>query len=139
MAKRILVVATAPVREESLRGRVRAEAGSEDAEVRVVAPAAEISRLDWLTNDEQEARAAAGERALDAGFAVAPEARSVDAEVGDTDPVQAIEDALREFPAEELVLVTHPDEDAGWLEEGTAEEAFARFDLPVTRLVVAED
>ena len=139
MGKHILVVATAPARGESLRDRVRTHAGSEDAEVRVVAPAAEISRLDWLANDEQEARDEAAERALDAGAAVAPEARKVDAEVGDTDPVQAIEDALREFPADELVLVTHPDEDASWLEEGAAEEALARFELPVTHLVVAED
>jgi hypothetical protein len=139
VSKRILVVTTASVPREDLRDRVRAHAGSEDADVRVVAPAAEISRLDWLTNDEQEARADAGERAVEAGLAVAPEARSVDAEVGDTDPVQAIEDALREFPADELVLVTHPDEDASWLEEGTPEEAFARLDLPVTHLVVAED
>ena len=107
--------------------------------MRVVAPAAEISRLDWLTNDEQEARAEAGERAVDAGLAVAPDAAAVEAEVGDTDPVQAIEDALREFPAEELVLVTHPDEDASWLEEGAAEEALARFDLPITRLVAERD
>ena len=139
MAKRILVVTTAPGRGETLRDRVRAHAGSEDAEVRVVAPAADISRLDWLTNDEQEARAEAGERAVEAGLAVAPEARSVDAEIGDVDPVQAIEDALREFPADELVVVTHPDEDASWLEEGTAEAALARFDLPVTRLVAAQD
>jgi hypothetical protein len=118
---------------------VRAHAGSEDAEVRDVAPAAEISRLDRLTNDEQEARAEAGERAASAGLAVAPDAASVDAEIGDTDPVQAIEDALREFPADELVLVTNPDEDAGWLEEGTAEEALARFDLPITRLVAGQD
>jgi hypothetical protein len=139
VAKRILVIATAPARADSLRGRIRAHAGSEDAEVRVVAPAADISRLDWLTNDEQEARDEAGERAVDAGLAVAPDAASVEAEVGDTDPVQAIEDALREFPADELVVVTRPDEDAGWLEEGTAEEALARFDLPVTHLVVARD
>ena len=138
MAKRILVVATAPVGEQSLRDRIRAHAGTEDAEVRVVAPAADISRLDWLTNDEQEARAEAGERAVDAGLAVAPDTAAVDAEVGDTDPVQAIEDALREFPADELVVVTHPDEDAGWLEQGTAEEALDRFDLPVTHLVVDE-
>jgi hypothetical protein len=139
VGKRLLVVATAPLSGEDLRDRVRAHAGSEDAEVRVVAPAAEISRLDWLTNDEQEARAEAGERAASAGLAVAPDAASVDAEVGDTDPVQAIEDALREFPADELVLVTHPDEDAGWLEEGTAEEALARFDLAITRLVAGQD
>jgi hypothetical protein len=137
--RRILVVATAHAGAESLRDRVRAHAGSVDAEVRVVAPAADISRLDWLTNDEQEARAEAADLAVDAGVAVAPDAASVEAEVGDTDPVQAIEDALREFPADELVLVTHPDEGASWLEEGTAEEALARFDLPITRLVVAGD
>jgi hypothetical protein len=139
VSKRILVITTASVRREDLRDRVRAHAGSEDADVRVVAPAADISRLDWLANDEQEARAAAEERAVEAGRAVAPAAGSVAAEVGDTDPVQAIEDALREFPADELVLVTHPDEDTSWLEEGAAEEALARFDLPVTRLVAAED
>jgi hypothetical protein len=139
VSKRILVVTTASVRREDLRERVSAHAGSEDADVRVVAPAADISRLDWLANDEQEARAAAEERAVEAGRAVAPAAGSVAAEVGDTDPMQAIEDALREFPADELVLVTHPDEGASWLEEGAAEEALARFDLPITHLVVGED
>ena len=67
---------------------------------------------------------------------MAPEAGAVDSEVGDTDPVQAIEDALRTFPADELLLVTRPDDDAGWLEEGAAAEAFERFSLPVTHLVV---
>jgi hypothetical protein len=139
VGKRILVVTTAPVPGESLRDRVRAEAGAEDAEVKVVAPAADLSPLDWLANDEDEARGVAAERAREAETAVEPDADSVQAEVGDTDPVQAIEDALREFPADELMLVTHRDVEAGWLEEGTAEEAFARFNLPVTHLVVAED
>ena len=139
MGRRILVVTTAPVAGESLRDRVRAHVGGEDAEVRVVAPAADLSPLDWLANDESEARAEAAERAREAEQAVASEAAAVETEAGDTDPVHAIEDALREFPADELLLVTHADEDAGWLEEGTAEEALSRFDLPVTHFVVAED
>jgi hypothetical protein len=139
VAKRILVVTTAPIEGGDLRARVREHAGADDAEVKVVAPAADVSPLDWLTNDEDDARAEAAEQAVDAGRAVAPEADRVEAEVGDTDPVQAIEDALRTFPADELVLVTHPDEQASWLEEGSADEAFARFDLPVTHLVVDED
>jgi Cys-tRNA synthase (O-phospho-L-seryl-tRNA:Cys-tRNA synthase) len=139
VGKRILVVTTAPVPGESLRDRVRAEAGAEDAEVKVVAPVADLSPLDWLANDEDEARGVAAERAKEAETVLEPDADSVEAEVGDTDPVQAIEDALREFPADELMLVTHRDVEAGWLEEGTAEEALARFDLPVTHLVVAED
>jgi hypothetical protein len=139
VGKRILVVTTAPVPGESLRDRVRAEAGAEDAEVKVVAPVADLSPLDWLANDEDEARGVAAERAKEAKTVLEPDADSVEAEVGDTDPVQAIEDALREFPADELMLVTHRDVEAGWLEEGTAEEALARFDLPVTHLTVVED
>jgi hypothetical protein len=133
VGKRILVVTTAPLEGEGLHDHVR------DADVRVVAPAADLSRLDWLANDEDDARGEAADRAERLGSEAAPDAESVEAEVGDTDPVQAIEDALREFPADELLLVTRRDEDAGWLEEGTAEEALARFDLPIERIVVDED
>jgi hypothetical protein len=53
--------------------------------------------------------------------------------------VKAIEDALRTFTADEIVVVTRPDDEAGWLEEGGGETAGARFSLPVTRVTVAED
>ena len=49
MPRRLLVVATASVPAAALRTSVRAHAG-EDAELLVVAPASDISRLDWLTN-----------------------------------------------------------------------------------------
>jgi hypothetical protein len=137
--RRLLVVTTAPVEGDALRERVRKHTSGEEAEVRVVATASDLSPLDWLASDEDEARRDAAERAAGAGDAVAPEAGAVEAEVGDTDPVQAIEDALRTFPADELVLVTRREEDAGWLEEGAAEEALARFSVPVTHLVVDAD
>ena len=57
-------------------------------------------------------------------------------EVGDTDPVQAIEDALRTFPADEVLVVTRPDDDESWLEQDSAVEARERFGVPVTRLTV---
>ena len=56
--------------------------------------------------------------------------------MGDTDPVQAIEDALRTFPADEVLVVTRPDDDASWLEQDSAQEARERFGVPVTRLTV---
>jgi hypothetical protein len=139
VSKRILVVTTAPLRSENLRERLRNHPGSEGSEVRVVGPAVDISPLDWLTNDEGDARDEAADRALEAGRAVAPEAESVEAEVGDTDPTQAIEDALGTFTADELLLITHREDDSGWLEQGTAEEALERFNLPVTHVVVYED
>jgi Universal stress protein family len=139
VSRRILVVTTAPVEGGALRDRVLEHAGNGETELKVVATASDLSPLDWLANDEDDARAEAESRAVEVGQAVAPEADHVEAEVGDTDPVQAIEDALRTFQADELVLVTRKADDAGWLEEGTASEALARFNLPVTHLVVDED
>jgi hypothetical protein len=46
---------------------------------------------------------------------------------------------LREFPADEVLVVTRPDADASWLEEGSGETAQARFRLPVSLVTVAED
>ena len=133
--KRLLVVATTPVDESLLRDRLREHAGGE-AEVRVVAPASALSPLQWLASDEDEARGEATEIARSAEKAAKPEAGRVEAEVGDADPVQAIEDALRQFPADEVLVVTRPGDEAGWLEQDTAEEASERFGIPVTHVVV---
>lgn len=107
--------------------------------MRVVAPASDVSPLQWLASDEDEAREEAAATAEESARAVAPEAQATEAEVGDTDPVQAIEDALREFPADEVLVVTRPGDQAGWLEKDTAREAFERFDVPVTHLVVDDE
>ena len=133
MPRRLLVVATASVPAAALRASVRAHAG-EDAELLVVAPASDISRLDWLTNAEDDARTEAAGRAED--LAEAAPTGNVESRVGDSDPLKAIEDALRSFPADELIVVTRPEEDAAWLEKGRAEAALNRFSLPVTHLVV---
>jgi nucleotide-binding universal stress UspA family protein len=131
----MLVVATVPVKEAVLRDRVRKHAGP-GAEVRIVAPASDLSPLEWLATDEDKARGEAADIARSAKRAVKPEVGQVETEVGDSDPVQAIEDALRQFPADEVIVVTRPGDDAGWLEKDSAEEASERFGVPVTHLVV---
>jgi hypothetical protein len=136
MPRRLLVVITTEVADGVLRDLVRSHAG-DDAEMLVVAPASGISRLDWLTNAEDDARTDAA--SLAAKTAEATPTDDVEARVGDSDPVQAIEDALRTFAADEILVVAHPDDQAGWLEEGSGATAEARFSLPVTRLMVAED
>ena len=133
--KKLLVVATAPVEPGALREAVREHAGDE-AEIRVVAPASDVSPLQWLASDEDKARQKASEIASEAVQTVEPEAARTEAEVGDTDPVQAIEDALRTFPADEVIVVTRSGDDASWLEQDSAEEARERFGVPVTRLTV---
>src|SRR5512132_2212093 len=133
MSRRLLIVITTAVADGALRDLVRSRAG-DDAEMLVVSPASEISRLDWLTNAEDDARTDAAERADELADAAPTE--DIEARVGDSDPVQAIEDALRTFSADELIVVTLPDEEASWLEKGSAETALRRFSLPVTHLVV---
>jgi hypothetical protein len=133
--KKLLVVTTAPVDPGPLREAVRSHSG-EDAEIRIVAPASDLSPLQWLASDEDAAREQAAGIAGEAAGAVEPEAARTEAEVGDTDPVQAIEDALRSFPADEVLVVMHDDDEASWLEQDSAEEARERFGVPVTRLTV---
>lgn len=136
MARRLLVVITTEVADDVLRDLARSHAG-DDAEILVVAPASHISRLDWLTNAEDDARTEAASLAVKTAGATPTE--HVEARVGDSDPLKAIEDALRTFVADEILVVTHPDDQAGWLEEGTGATAQARFSLPITRVTVAED
>ena len=58
-------------------------------------------------------------------------------EVGDHhDPNTAIEDALRVFPADEVIVSTHPPERSRWLESGVVERAERELPLPVTHVVV---
>jgi hypothetical protein len=61
---------------------------------------------------------------------------SADGQVGDADPLRAIADALTGFPADELVIATHPRELSNWLELGLIERARA-FGLPIVHVMVS--
>lgn len=134
--RRLLVVITTEVPDAVLRELVRSRAGA-DAEMLVVAPASDISRLDWLTNAEDDARTEAA--SLAESTADATPTDDVEARVGDPAPIKAIEDALRTFSADEILVVARPDDQASWLEEGAGEKAEARFSIPITRVTVADD
>ena len=134
--RRLLVVITTEVPDAVLRELVRSRAG-DDAEMLVVAPASDLSRLDWLTNAEDDARTEAA--SLAESTADATPTDDVEARVGDSAPLKAIEDALRTFAADEILLVARPDDEASWLEEGAGAKAKALFSIPITRVTVADD
>src|SRR5688572_12092983 len=111
---------------------LHAALGDDVGEIHVVSPAVRQSRLQWLTNEEDAAREEAEQTAEHVASATAGEAQHVEAEVGDSDPLLAVEDALRTFDADEIVVVTRTGENASWLEEGAAESIAERFpQLPV--------
>jgi hypothetical protein len=104
-------------------------------DVLLVCPALN-SRVRTWTSDEDGARAAAQSR-LDASLAQLSESGvTARGEIGDGDPLQALEDALRVFPADEIVLSTHPPGRSHWLEQGVVELARQRYDVPITHVVV---
>ena len=93
MPHRVLVVATAPDPSDELLEYLDKYNG-DDLEVAVVAPASDISLLEWMAEDEDRARREAERRAREAAEAEALAAKVVDVEVGDPDPVLAVEDAF---------------------------------------------
>jgi len=134
----LLVVALAaveqPAQAERIREIARAGAVAEtperdvDPEVLVLAPATNAPLAQWLS-DLEEARFDAQRRlALSLGTLAAAGIEATGS-VGDADPVQAVEDELRSYPARELVLVTGEDTPADALAEITR-----RLPLPVRRL-----
>jgi hypothetical protein len=97
------------------------------AEVVLLAPALNTPVAHWLS-DLRRARFRA-QRVLTISVATLA-AAEVEArgQVGDSDPIQAVEDALRSFPAQEVVFVT----DAARASE--VEEVRRRLDRPVRML-----
>ena len=131
----VLVVANETVRGEELMEAMGELSLAAKTEFIVVCPAL-TSRLKTWTSDEDPGRAEA-QRRLDETLArlaeVGIQARG---EVGDGDPLVAIEDAVRLFHPDEIVISTHPEGRSNWLERGVVGAARERFDVPVTHVVV---
>jgi hypothetical protein len=133
--RRILVIANETVGGETLRDTIRQHSEGSRAEVLVVTPALNSPLKHW-TSDEDGARNAAQER-LDRSLARLREAgMEARGEIGDGEPLQAIEDALRTFGADEIIISTHPEGRSHWLEKGVVSGARERFAVPITHVVV---
>ncbi len=131
---RLLVVAPDPVEDPGTVERIAAviEEGrrhsSGEPQLRVLAPA-RMSTLDRWASDVRSARLHA-QRALALSIAsLAAAGFDATGKVGDADPVQAIEDELRTFPAREVVLAGDSS-----FEPGEVEELRRRLDRPLRQL-----
>ena len=133
--RRILVVANETVAGRTLREEVVERVAGEDAEVLVVAPALNTRLRHW-TSDEDRARAEA-ERRLEASLGALREA-GVDArgQIGADDPLQAIDDALRTFGADEMIISTHPPGRSNWLERDLVGRVREIYGCPIAHVVV---
>jgi hypothetical protein len=130
----LLVVATDPVEDPGIAGAIaevaragaRATGADPDREpqILVVAPALNTRVAQWLS-DVGTARLGAQRRLAVSLGVLAAAGFDARGQVGDADPVQAVEDALRTFAAQEVVFVTGPDHD------DDVDEVRRRLDRPV--------
>lgn len=135
---RLLVVANETVGGGALIEEIRRRCQGRECEVLVVTPALAASRASHWTSDIDEAIELARQRMELSLIAIGELGLRAKArgEIGDSDPSVAIEDALRLFSADEILISTHPPERSRWLEQGVVEHAREHIDLPVTHVVV---
>jgi hypothetical protein len=133
--RRILVIANETVGGETLREEIRRRSAGFEEQVLVVCPALNSPIRHWAS-DEDQARAAAQERLNRSLARLAEAGIEARGEVGDCEPLQAIEDSVRTFGPDEIIISTHPEGRSNWLEKGVVAGARERFAVPITHVVV---
>ncbi|HMC07413.1 MAG TPA: hypothetical protein VKG89_08485 [Solirubrobacterales bacterium] len=134
---RVLVVANETVGGAALLEEIRNRGSGRRSEILVVVPALTSSALEHWASDVDRALEDARTR-LDESLR-RMDAAGIDARglVGDHhEPNASIEDALRTFAADEVIISTHPPDRSGWLEGGVVERAREEIPLPITHVVV---
>ncbi len=134
--RRILVVANETLDGDSIHQALadrHLEAGALQAFV--VAPALN-SRLRHWASDVDSARREAERRLRRCIERI--ELAGIEAQgwVGDSNPMQALADALQITRVDEVLIATHPEGRSNWLERGLVDRARAAVDLPLTHVVV---
>ena len=125
---RVVVVSSSEIERDALADVVSAE-----DELYVVVPAVKQSRLQWLFNDEDKARAEA--QAVGKSIARDAPAEASEIEVKPDTPEQAVLDSIAEFHPDRIVIALREGDDATWL-EGDGPDQLPRTiaDVPVERI-----
>jgi hypothetical protein len=133
---KVLVLATDPVHADDVRDALGAEA--EGAEVRVVSPALNESPLAFWVSDSDEAIAEA--REVEEATVGQLQAGGMEAagEAGESDPLQALEDALATFPADRVLIFARPEDQRRYKEDDLVHEAERLSGLPVLQRTISE-
>jgi hypothetical protein len=131
---KLLVLTPEPVDADLLRATLGDEV--EGAEVLVVSPATNQSKLAFWVSDPDEAIAEAEATQVESVERL--EEAGVDAagDTGESEPVVALQDALATFPADRIVVFSHPEGDRDYREDEGLADAEARFGVPVTHAVI---
>ena len=128
---KLLVVTPEPVDAKLLRATLGEEI--DGAEVLVVSPATNQSKLAFWVSDSDEAIAEAEDAQEETVERLEEEGVDAAGDTGESEPAVAIRDALATFDADRIVVFSHPDLD--YREDQSLEDA--DFGVPVTHAQIS--
>jgi hypothetical protein len=132
---KVLVITSEPIAAQQLRDALGSDGNPSDAEVMVVAPALAGSAVKFWMSDADEAIARADRVRRESVERLGEEGVSATGDTGEADPYLAIEDAVKTFDADRIVLFTHSREDRRYREDRDDREIAERFGRPVDHAV----
>jgi hypothetical protein len=134
--RRYLVVANQTLGGEHLMARIRECLSAGPSSFFIVVPAAPPADHVWTEGEARTTAQGHLDKALERFRALGAD---VDGDVGDGNPLLAIEDAMREGQFDEIILSTLPPGPSKWLKLDLPNRVSARFEIPVTHLIGEEE
>ena len=131
---KLLVVTPEPVDANVLRTTLGEEV--EGAEVLVISPATNRSKVAFWVSDTDEAIAEAGAAQEETVERLEEEGIDAAGDTGESEPAVAIQDALATFAADRILILSHQESDRDYREDEGLEDAESRFGVPVTHAVI---
>jgi hypothetical protein len=134
---KVLVLTSEPITAGQLRNTMGGHLDPQEVQVMVVAPALQASGIKFWLSDADDAIARADEvwrgtvRRLDGAGVAAT------GDTGESDPLDAIQDALQTFDADRIVLFSHPDAASRYREDLDDREIEERFGVPVDHALLS--
>lgn len=134
---RVLVIANESLSGDVLEREIERHAKAKGPpQLLVVAPVL-VSRTRFVTTDVDKAMNQARERLAKTLAWAKEKGLKAQGHIGDpVSPMLAVEDELRSFAPNEILVVTHPEESANWMESGFVEQIRRELDLPVSHVTI---
>lgn len=128
---KLLVLTSEPVSAEQIRSALGSDADLQKSEVMVVAPALQPSAVRFWMSDSDDAIKKAQAVGRESRERLESEGVPAKADTGEADPYKAVQDALQTFPADRLLVFSHPEGAQLYREDLDHDELEIRFGLPV--------
>jgi hypothetical protein len=130
---KVLVLIAEPIGADDLRGALGARVDPAETEVMVIAPALQESTLRFWFSDADDAIEKADDVRRETLERLSDDGIPASANTGESDPIIAIEDSLRTFKADRILLFAHPEGEERYREELDPSEVESRYGIPTDR------